>query len=151
MKIRTFLPAVLASRHHGSLRSPRQPPIKPSPSAAPRKSPLNTHSGYIHLNPGSDSQIHVIGHVHANNGWTMSSSSDIDARIQKIAANPPITQSGTQVTIGDRDNNDLYRDIAVDLRHHPPPHLRHRRLIRLRRRLTSRASAPLSKRTTGPL
>ena len=28
-----------------------------------------TGSGYIHLRPGTDSQIHVIGHVHGNHGW----------------------------------------------------------------------------------
>jgi hypothetical protein len=114
MKFRTFLPAVLAFATTAAFAADATFDKTLTVSGSPQVS-VNTHSGYIHLNPGNDSQIHVIGHVHPNNGWTMSSSSDIDARIQKIAANPPISQSGSQVTIGDRDNNDLYRDIAVDL------------------------------------
>jgi Putative adhesin len=114
MKIRTLLPAVLALATTAAFAADATFDKTLTVSGSPQVS-VNTHTGYIHLNPGSDSQIHVIGHVHPNKGWSMSSSSDIDARIQKIASNPPITQSGSQVTIGDRDNNDLYRDIAVDL------------------------------------
>ncbi len=28
-----------------------------------------TGSGYIRLKPGSDNQVHIVGHVHANHGW----------------------------------------------------------------------------------
>ena len=71
-----------------------------------------TGSGSIHLHAGSDSQMHIIGHIHGNKGWM--SGSDVDARIREIAANPPIAQSGNQVTVGDRHNNDLYRSIGID-------------------------------------
>ncbi|MCU1323996.1 MAG: hypothetical protein JWM43_3645 [Acidobacteriaceae bacterium] len=74
-----------------------------------------TGSGSIHLHPGSDSQVHIYAHVHGNKGWMNGSSGDVDARIREIVSNPPISQSGSQVTIGDRhNNNDLYRNISID-------------------------------------
>lgn len=77
---------------------------------------VSTGSGYIHLRPGSDSQVHILGHVHGNKGWMSGGGSgDIDSRVQQIAANPPIAQSGAMVTIGDRHSNqDLYRNISID-------------------------------------
>jgi len=77
---------------------------------------VSTGSGYIHLRPGNDSQIHITGHVHGNRGssW-LSGSSDVDARVRQIASNPPIVQSGNEVTIGERYNNsDLYNNISID-------------------------------------
>jgi len=74
---------------------------------------VSTGSGYIHLHPGSDSQIHVAGHVHSNHGW-MGGGSDVDSRIQQIVNNPPIVQSGNDITIGERHNNDLFRNISID-------------------------------------
>jgi DUF4097 and DUF4098 domain-containing protein YvlB len=74
---------------------------------------VSTGSGSIRLHPGSDNQIHITGHVHGNHGW-MGSSNDIDARIQQIVSNPPITQSGNDVTIGERHSADLFRNISID-------------------------------------
>jgi Putative adhesin len=72
-----------------------------------------TGSGYIHLNPGSDSQIHIVAHVRSSRGW-MGGGGDVDSRIQQIVSNPPIVQSGNDITIGERHNNDLYRNINID-------------------------------------
>ena len=81
-----------------------------SPSVA-----VSTSSGYIHLRPGTDSQVHIIGHVHSNKGWMSGGNdSDVDARVREIAANPLITQSGSQISIGERRPGDLYRNISVD-------------------------------------
>src|ERR1700720_2212007 len=65
---------------------------------------VSTGSGQIHLHPGSGDQIHIVGHLHSSHGW-MSGGSDTDSRIQQIIANPPIVQSGNDVTIGERHNN----------------------------------------------
>jgi hypothetical protein len=70
-----------------------------------------TGSGYIRLKPGSDNQVHVIGHVHANHGWM---SGDADSRVQQIINNPPITQNGNEITIGERHSSDLFRNISID-------------------------------------
>jgi hypothetical protein len=75
---------------------------------------VSTGSGYIHMRPGTGSHVHIIGHVRASQGSFFDSSSNIDARIAQIAANPPITQSSNQITIGERNNDDLYRNIVID-------------------------------------
>ncbi len=73
-----------------------------------------TGSGNVHLNPGSGNQVHIVAHVRSSHGW-MGGGSDVDSRIQQIVANPPIVQSGNDITIGDRhNNNDLYRNINID-------------------------------------
>ena len=72
---------------------------------------VTTGSGYIHLRPGSDNQVHIVGHVHASQGWFGGGS---DNRVQEIANNPPIVQSGNEITIGERHTNDLFRNISID-------------------------------------
>ena len=77
---------------------------------------VNTGSGNVHLHPGSDSQVHIAARIHSgNNGWfNNSSSGDIESRMQQIASNPPIQQSGSDITIGERNHNDLYRNLSID-------------------------------------
>ncbi len=112
MKFRTFLPLALALATTAAFADATFDKTL-TVSGSPQFSVANG-SGYIHLKPGSDSQIHIVGHVRAARS-IMGSSSDVDARIQQIAANPPIAQSGNEVTVGDRhNNNDLYRDISID-------------------------------------
>src|SRR5277367_6030209 len=69
---------------------------------------VSTGSGYVHISPGSDNQIHILGHVKSNNGWFSGGSSD--DRVKQIAANPPIEQSGNEVRIG-KMNNDWWHNI----------------------------------------
>lgn len=73
-----------------------------------------TGAGSIHLHPGSDNQIHIVGHIHANHGWMNGGSSNLAARVQQIADHPPIVQSGNDVTIGERHASDLYRNLSID-------------------------------------
>jgi hypothetical protein len=73
-----------------------------------------TGSGYIHLNPGSGNQVHIVAHVRSSHGW-MSGGSDVDSRIQQIVSNPPIVQNGNDIIIGpEHHNGDLYRNINID-------------------------------------
>jgi hypothetical protein len=74
---------------------------------------VSTGSGYVHLHPGSDSQVHIVAHLHSSHGW-MGGGSDVEARIQQIVNNPPIAQTGNAITIGDHHNSDLYRNISID-------------------------------------
>jgi len=71
---------------------------------------VSTGSGHIKVTAGSDSQITVRAHVHA--GWK--SGSDIDNRIRRIVANPPIQQSGNTVRIGETNDRELYNNISID-------------------------------------
>lgn len=73
-----------------------------------------TGAGSIHFHPGSDSQVHIIGHIHANHGWMSGSGNNVQARVQQIADHPPIVQNGNEVTVGERHANDLYRNLSID-------------------------------------
>jgi DUF4097 and DUF4098 domain-containing protein YvlB len=78
-------------------------------NAAPSVS-IASGSGYIHVYPGSDNQVHIIGHVHANPNWL---NSDSDARVKQIVASPPIEQSGNTITVSHTDS-DLFHNISID-------------------------------------
>ncbi len=71
---------------------------------------VSTGSGNIHIVPGSGSQIHIVGHVHA--GW--SAFGDVNSRIQRIVDNPPIVQSGNSVRVGEVNDHSLFNNISID-------------------------------------
>lgn len=82
-----------------------------SVNATPNVS-VSTGSGYVHVYPGSDSQLHIVGHVHVRPGWL---GGDADARVNQIVAAPPIVQSGNTVTVGDtHGDNSLYQNVSID-------------------------------------
>lgn len=81
-------------------------------SSAPNLS-VATGSGNIRLHAGSDSQVHIVAHLHSSHGW-MGGGGDVDSRIQQIVNTPPIVQSGNDITIGERHGSDLYRNISID-------------------------------------
>jgi DUF4097 and DUF4098 domain-containing protein YvlB len=66
---------------------------------------ISTGSGYIHLKPGSDSQIHIYGHV--KSGWGGS-----EDRVREVAAHPPIEQTGSIVRVG--GNMENMHNISID-------------------------------------
>jgi hypothetical protein len=72
---------------------------------------VNTGSGYIHVTPGSDSSVHIIGHVHAAkwNSWIDSGSPE--ERVRQIVANPPIEQTGNAISIGKHTD---YKNVSID-------------------------------------
>lgn len=69
---------------------------------------VNTGSGYIHVSPGSDSEVHIVGHVHANNWISFGSADD---RVKEVVSNPPIEQSGNTIAIG---KNTSYHNVSID-------------------------------------
>jgi hypothetical protein len=71
---------------------------------------VSTGSGHIKVTVGSDSQITVKAHIHA--GW--GGGGDMDARIRRIVANPPIVQSGNTVRIGETNDRELYNHLSID-------------------------------------
>ncbi|SFS17379.1 Putative adhesin [Granulicella pectinivorans] len=75
-----------------------------------------TGSGYVHLRPGSDNQVHIAAHLHGSNngGWFSGGYGDVDKRIDQIVANPPVQQNGNDIIIGERQSRDLYRNISID-------------------------------------
>lgn len=71
---------------------------------------ISTGSGDITIQPGSDNQIHIVGRIHA--GWAMFG--DIQSRISRIIENPPITQQGNTVRIGETNDHELFNNISID-------------------------------------
>ncbi len=69
---------------------------------------VNTGSGYIHVSPGSDNEVHIIGHVHASSWGGFGSAED---RVKEVVANPPIEQSGNTITIGKHTS---YHNVSID-------------------------------------
>lgn len=66
---------------------------------------VSTGSGHIHLTKGSDNRVHVFGRVKSNWGGN-------EQRVQEIANNPPIEQTGNIIRIGQRHEN--YHNISID-------------------------------------
>jgi Putative adhesin len=75
---------------------------------------VSTGSGHIRVSPGSDNQVHIVGHVKSSNsswlGWGGSS----DDAVAKVAANPPIDQAGNIIRIGEDHGNDWARHVSID-------------------------------------
>jgi hypothetical protein len=71
---------------------------------------VSTGSGNITIHPGEGNGIHIVGHVHA--GWAMFG--DIESRIKRVVDNPPITQDGNAIHIGEAHDHELYNNISID-------------------------------------
>ncbi|HTW49390.1 MAG TPA: DUF4097 family beta strand repeat-containing protein [Acidobacteriaceae bacterium] len=56
-----------------------------------------TGSGYIHVSPGSSTEVHIVGHVHASD-WGFGGSAE--DRVHAVVSNPPIEQTGNIIAIG---------------------------------------------------
>jgi hypothetical protein len=73
---------------------------------------ISTSSGYIHVSPGSDNQVHIVGHVKGSNSWWGGGSSD--EAIARVADNPPINQAGNIISVGEHSNDDYGRHVSID-------------------------------------
>ena len=58
---------------------------------------VSTGAGYIHITPGPEGSIHIIGHVHSSHGWFDGSPEET---VRKVTDNPPIEQNGNNVEVG---------------------------------------------------
>jgi hypothetical protein len=75
---------------------------------------VSTGSGYIRINPGSDNQIHIVGHVKAGNGWMSGSSKSAEERVNEVVKNPPIEQTGNIIRVGkDQHINNVSIDYDI--------------------------------------
>jgi hypothetical protein len=75
---------------------------------------VSTGSGYIRVSPGSDNQVHIVGHVKSSgNSWLGWGGSSDDA-VAKVADNPPIDQAGNIIRVGDDHGNDWARHVSID-------------------------------------
>src|ERR1700677_3392694 len=73
---------------------------------------VSTGSGYIHVSPGSDNQVHIVGHVKGSNSWWGGGS--FDDAVGKVADNPLINQAGNIMSVGEDHGNDWMRHVSID-------------------------------------
>jgi hypothetical protein len=73
---------------------------------------IKTGSGGIDIRTGSSNRIQVTARIRASMNW-FGDSGDVEARIRRIEANPPIQQSGNDVRIGHLDDPELRRNISI--------------------------------------
>jgi len=66
---------------------------------------VSTGAGHIHITRGSGDRVHIVGHVKSNWGGS-------EQRVQEIANNPPIDQTGNIIRIGQR--HETYHNISID-------------------------------------
>jgi len=72
---------------------------------------VSTGSGYVHVSPGSDNQVHIVGHVKSSNSLFGGSSDDA---VAKVAANPPIDQAGNIIRVGAHQSGDFMHHVSID-------------------------------------
>jgi hypothetical protein len=62
---------------------------------------VSTGSGYIHITPGADNQVHIQGHVKSSNNWMGGNSGQTaEQRVNDVVNNPPIDQTGNIIRVG---------------------------------------------------
>ncbi len=71
---------------------------------------VETGSGSIDVHRGGSNQVHVIGHISANEWFGGGNAQD---RVKKLENNPPIQQSGNDIRIGHIDDPELKRNISI--------------------------------------
>lgn len=72
---------------------------------------IGTGSGYIHITPGPDGSVHIIGHVHASALNGLFSGGSPEDRVRKVTDNPPIVQNGNDIEVGQHTH---FENISID-------------------------------------
>lgn len=68
-----------------------------------------TGAGYVHVSSGSGNEVHIVGHVHAND-WGFGGSAE--DRVRAVVGRPPIEQTGNVITIG--KHADWIHNVSID-------------------------------------
>lgn len=70
---------------------------------------VSTGSGEIRLVPGSDNQVHIVGHVKASHsGFNLSAPEE---RVQQVVNHPPIEQAGNIIRVG---KDQSIKNVTID-------------------------------------
>jgi hypothetical protein len=72
---------------------------------------VSTGSGYIHVSPGSDNTVHIVGHVKAGHSSWFGGGTP-EERVREVADHPPIEQSGNSIRIGKEGH--ALQNISID-------------------------------------
>jgi putative adhesin len=71
---------------------------------------LTTGSGNVEVRTGSASAVQVTGHIRASEWF----GGDVQEKIKRLRANPPIQQSGNAIRIGHIDDPELRHNISIN-------------------------------------
>jgi DUF4097 and DUF4098 domain-containing protein YvlB len=71
---------------------------------------VETGSGSIEVHRGGSNQVHVVGHISANEWF---GDGNAQERVKKLENNPPIQQSGNDIRIGHIDDPELKHNISI--------------------------------------
>jgi len=106
------LAGLIALQAPPALASPEGSFLRTLRVSGPVNLEITTGSGNIEVRTGTSNQVQVTGRISAN--WSLfGASGDVEERIKRIEANPPIQQSGNDIRIGHIDDPDLRRDISI--------------------------------------
>lgn len=70
---------------------------------------LNTGSGSVEVRTGDSGQVRVTGHIRASEWF----GGNVQEKIRRLEANPPIQQNGNEIRIGRIDDPDLRHNISI--------------------------------------
>lgn len=71
---------------------------------------IETGSGGVQVRTGNSSQVEIRGRIRATNWF---GGSNVEERVRKIEANPPIQQTGNDIRIGHIEDQELRRNISI--------------------------------------
>lgn len=71
---------------------------------------VETGAGSIQVHRGSSTQVHVVGHISANNWF---GGGNAEEKVKRLEKNPPIQQSGNDIRVGHIDDPELKHDISI--------------------------------------
>ncbi len=72
---------------------------------------VRTGSGSIEIRRGGGNEVRIIGNIRAHRGFWNSSSAE--ERVRRIEANPPVSQNGNSIRVGEFEERDLSRNVSI--------------------------------------
>src|SRR5688572_6910229 len=72
---------------------------------------VRTGSGSIDIRTGGSGQVRVVGRITAHRGFW--NSSNAEERVRRIEANPPVTQNGNSIRIGEFAERNLFENVSI--------------------------------------
>jgi DUF4097 and DUF4098 domain-containing protein YvlB len=70
---------------------------------------VETGSGSIDVRTGNSREVHVVGHIRANEWF----GDNAEEKVRRLESNPPIQQSGNDIRIGHIDDPELKHNISI--------------------------------------
>ncbi len=79
------------------------------PVTGPVRMDLTTGSGDVRVRAGNSNQVQISGHIRASEWFA----GNVEEKIRRLEANPPIQQSGNDIRIGHIDDPELRHNISI--------------------------------------